>query len=38
MFDTLGFQQEARYHESHWTEAGWQDTLIYVRLVHDGQR
>jgi RimJ/RimL family protein N-acetyltransferase len=37
LFDTLGFRQEARYRESHWTEGGWQDALIYARLVHDAR-
>lgn len=37
LFESLEFQLEARYRESHWSEGGWHDSLIYGRLVSDGR-
>lgn len=35
LFETLGFQLEARFRESHWTEGAWHDSLIYGLLATD---
>lgn len=35
LFETLGFQFEARYRESHWSEGGWHDSLIFGLLSSD---
>lgn len=35
LFETLGFQLEARFRQSHWSEGGWHDSLIYGLLSSD---
>jgi len=37
LFEALGFQLEARYRQSHWTEGGWHDSLIYGLLSSDSR-
>jgi len=35
LFETLGFQLEARFRQSHWSEGGWHDSLIFGLLSSD---
>ncbi len=35
LFDSLGFQREARFRQSHWSEGAWHDALIYALLAGD---
>lgn len=35
LFGELGFQLEARFRKSHWTEGGWHDSLVFGLLSND---